>query len=38
MKTKLPSLFIVLALLAGVQQATGQLPVISSFSRNGLLV
>jgi formylglycine-generating enzyme required for sulfatase activity len=38
MKTKLHSLFIGLALLAGVHQAAAQLPVISSFSQNGVLV
>ena len=38
MKTKLQSLFIVIALLAGVHQAIGQLPVIGSFSQNGVLV
>ena len=37
MKTKLQSLFIGLALLAGVYQATAQI-VISSFSQNGVLV
>jgi hypothetical protein len=38
MKAKLQSLFIVLALFAGVHQVMGQLPVITSFSQNGLLV
>ncbi len=38
MNTKLQSLFVVLALLAGVHQAISQLPVISSFSQNGVLV
>ena len=38
MKTKLHPLFIVLALLAGVHQAIAQLPVICSFSQNGVLV
>src|ERR1035437_5128494 len=38
MKTKLHFLFIGLALLAGVHQAAAQLPVISSFSQNGVLV
>jgi formylglycine-generating enzyme len=37
-KTKLHSLFILLALTAGVHQAAAQLPVITSFSQNGLLV
>jgi formylglycine-generating enzyme required for sulfatase activity len=37
-KTTFNGLFIVLALLAGVHQAKGQLPVISSFSQNGVLV
>ncbi len=38
MKTKIPSRFIGLALLAGVCRAAAQLPVITSFSRNGVLV
>jgi len=38
MRTKYHHLFIMLALLAGVHQAAGQLPVITSFSQNGLLV
>ena len=38
MKTKLHSLFIMLVLFAGVRQAIAQLPVISSFSQNGVLV
>ncbi len=38
MKTKLHSLFIAVALIAGVHQAIAQLPVISSFSQNGVLV
>src|ERR1035437_4740231 len=38
MKTKPCFLLIVLALIAGINQATAQLPVISSFSQNGLLV
>jgi hypothetical protein len=38
MKTKLHSLFIVLALFTGVHQAIAQLPVICSFSQNGVLV
>jgi len=38
MKTKLHYLFITLALLAGVHQAAAQLPVITSFSQNGVLV
>ena len=38
MKTKLHCLFIMLALLAGVHQAAAQLPVISSFGQNGVLV
>src|ERR1019366_8310816 len=38
MKTKLHSLVIMLALLAGVHQAAAQLPVITSFSQNGVLV
>src|ERR1035441_9076930 len=38
MKLKIRSLFIMLALLAGVHQAIAQLPVISSFSQNGVLV
>ncbi len=38
MKTKLQSLFIWLAFLAGIHQTLAQLPVISSFSQNGLLV
>jgi formylglycine-generating enzyme required for sulfatase activity len=38
MKTKLHFLFIELALLAGINQAVAQLPVITSFSQNGVLV
>jgi formylglycine-generating enzyme required for sulfatase activity len=38
MKTKLHSLSIVLALFAGINHAAAQLPVITSFSQNGLLV
>jgi formylglycine-generating enzyme required for sulfatase activity len=38
MRTKSQHLFILLSLLAGVHQAAGQLPVITSFSQNGLLV
>src|ERR1035438_8947010 len=38
MRTKLHYCFIVLALLAGVHQAAAQLPVITSFSQNGVLV
>jgi formylglycine-generating enzyme required for sulfatase activity len=38
MRTKSQHLFIMLALLAGVHQAAAQLPVITSFSQNGLLV
>jgi formylglycine-generating enzyme required for sulfatase activity len=38
MKTKLHFLVITLALLAGVHQAAAQLPVITSFSQNGVLV
>jgi formylglycine-generating enzyme required for sulfatase activity len=38
MKTKLHSFFLALTLLAGVHQAKAQLPVISSFSQNGVLV
>jgi formylglycine-generating enzyme len=38
MRTKLHFLFIALALTAGVHQAAAQLPVITSFSQNGLLV
>ena len=38
MKTKIPSLFIGLALVAGVYRAAAQLPVITSFSQNGVLV
>ncbi len=37
MKTKLQSLFVTLALFAGVNQATAQSPVITSFSQNGVL-
>ncbi len=37
MKTKLQSLFVTLALFAGVNQATAQSPVITSFSQNGSL-
>jgi len=38
MKTKLNSQFMVLALLAGVQQTLGQAVVINSLSQNGVLV
>ena len=38
MKNKIQSLFIGLALVAGVYRAAAQLPVISSFSQNGVLV
>jgi formylglycine-generating enzyme required for sulfatase activity len=38
MKTKLHYFFILLALLGGVLQVSAQLPVITSFSQNGLLV
>ena len=38
MRTKLHHLFIMLALIAGINQAAAQLPVITSFSQNGLLV
>jgi formylglycine-generating enzyme required for sulfatase activity len=38
MKTQLNSLFIGLAILAGVRQAAAQVPVITSFSQNGVLV
>jgi len=38
MKTKIQSLFIGLALVAGVDRAAAQLPVITSFSQNGVLV
>jgi formylglycine-generating enzyme required for sulfatase activity len=38
MRTKLRSLFIVPVLIVGVHQAIAQLPVISSFSQNGVLV
>jgi formylglycine-generating enzyme required for sulfatase activity len=38
MRTKLHHLFIMLALLAGIHRAVAQLPVITSFSQNGLLV
>ena len=38
MKTKLHCLSIGLAILAGVHQAAAQLPVITSFSQNGVLV
>jgi formylglycine-generating enzyme required for sulfatase activity len=38
MRTKSQHLFILLSLLAGVHQAAGQLPVITSFSQNGVLV
>jgi formylglycine-generating enzyme required for sulfatase activity len=37
-KSKFQDCFIVLALLAGVHQAAAQLPVITSFSQNGVLV
>src|ERR1035437_2019316 len=38
MKTKLHYLFITLALMAGIHQVAAQLPVITSFSQNGVLV
>jgi hypothetical protein len=38
MKTHIENLFLTLALLAGINQAAAQSPVISSFSQNGLLV
>src|SRR5271170_5573168 len=38
MRKKSHHLCILLALLAGVHQAAAQLPVITSFSQNGLLV
>ncbi len=38
MRTKVHHLFIMLALIAGINQAAAQLPVITSFSQNGLLV
>ena len=38
MRTKFDHLFIMLALLAGINQAAAQLPVITSFSQNGVLV
>ena len=38
MKTHIRNLFVALALLAGIHQAAAQLPVISSFSQNGVLV
>src|ERR1700691_6273234 len=38
MKTKLKNLFTTLALFAGVHQTIAQLPVITSFSQNGVLV
>jgi formylglycine-generating enzyme required for sulfatase activity len=38
MRTKFNHLFIMLALLAGIHQAAAQLPVITSFSQNGVLV
>ena len=38
MRAKFHDCFIVLALLAGVHQAAAQLPVITSFSQNGVLV
>lgn len=38
MKTNIQSLFIGLALIAGVYRAAAQLPVITSFSQNGVLV
>ena len=38
MKTHLNSLLIPLALMAGVHQAAAQLPVITSFNQNGVLV
>jgi formylglycine-generating enzyme len=38
MKTKLPHLLIMLTCFVGVHQAAAQLPVIASFSQNGVLV
>ena len=38
MRSKFHDCFIVLALLAGITQAPAQLPVITSFSQNGVLV
>src|ERR1035437_5267385 len=38
MKIKLCYLFITLALMAGIHQVAAQLPVITSFSQNGVLV
>jgi sulfatase modifying factor 1 len=38
MKAKLHHLFLVLALLGSIRQAAAQLPVITSFSQNGVLV
>ena len=38
MKTKICSLLVAVASFAGVEQAAAQLPIISSFSQNGLLV
>src|ERR1019366_2065518 len=38
MRSTLHHLFIMLALIAGINQAVAQLPVITSFSQNGLLV
>ena len=38
MKTQLQSLFLGMALLAGVYQAAAQIPFITSFSQNGVLV
>ena len=38
MKTKVCSLLVAVASFAGVEQAAAQLPIISSFSQNGLLV
>jgi hypothetical protein len=38
MKTRLHSMFIGLAILAGVRSTLAQNPVISSFSQNGMLV
>ena len=38
MKTKLDCFFIALAIFAGINQTAAQLPVITSFSQNGVLV
>ena len=38
MKNRVQNLFVALAFLAGIHQAMAQLPVISSFSQNGVLV